>query len=176
MTTYNQELILKAISSIKSAETMAYNQLKPLSRELLSYVVDTGDIAMVNRLLEALRPVMRKEATAYFTHFLPYNYDKATANFSTKIKNKDKREAKLKDMTAFLDISDNSLYSWKAEKKAAAKKPVDYLAKIKKDTEKAVKADLSADVIINALLEGGLDLDDLAVFLAKQPDATSEAA
>ena len=176
MTTYNQDLILKAISSIKSAETMAYNQLKPLSRELLSYVIDTGDIAMVNRLLDVLRPVMRKEAVEYFAHFLPYQYDKKAAKFGGKIKNAKRVEAKQAERTVFLSITENSLYSWKAEKKAAAKSMVDYVAKIKKDTEKAVQAELEPATIIDAMLQGGVQLSDLAAFLAKQQKLQAKAA
>ena len=169
MNSFNQTELIALIATIKQAESLSYNALKPLSRDLLLYVEESGDIGMVNRLLEAMRPVLRKAAVEYFSHFLPYSYNTTVGIFDGKVKNKKRIEAKLADMVAFLSNPTASLYSWKKEKGEAEKKPVNYSDRIAKDVTKAIKEDLQADSILAAVVAGGISMTDLAVFLAKQP-------
>lgn len=165
------------IAKLADAEQLGYAQLKPLSRELLEYVPLSGDIAMVNRLLQALKPVNRKACVAYFSHFLPWVYDETVKRFDGKMKSDKRIRAKAQAVDEFLSEADSSLYSWKKEK--AAEKEVDYIAKVTKAVGNALdegkgKADVNATLA--GVLAGGVSLEELAAFLAAQAVEVANAA
>ena len=177
-----QKALYARFAKIEQAEKITYQELKPLSRELLLYITEgdhAGDIDMINRLLNVLKPVMRRTAVEYFSHFLPYQYDKDNAKFGGKIKNKKRIAKKAEDMEKWLEAPANTIYTFKAEIDAKKpKKEVDWAGMVTKNVGYALedeKGGLEAKAVLSAVIGGGISIEDLAAFLAEQPIEEKEA-
>lgn len=111
-------VVYARLDAIAQAEKITRVELGHLSRELLTYVVDTHDISIVNRLIGVLTPMNRKTAILYFTHFLPWIVEKENDAFSRfgKMMDKPKQVKKRVELIAeFLLDENNNLWSWAEE-------------------------------------------------------------
>ena len=133
--------IAKRIATIAGAETTLKAQLGVLSRELLTYVVETGDIEMVTRLFNVLTPINKRRALQYFPNFLPWDFDKKTNEFGKKIKNPKTVASKVEKIKKFLDSAENDIFSWGVDNADKPKKPVNHRANVLKAVNKAIKGD-----------------------------------
>lgn len=104
------------LEQIADAEKITRVQLGMLSRELLLYVPDTQDIAIVNRLVHILTPMNARTAILFFTHFLPWEIEKDdNDNFirfgkkSKKLKVLTRKDKMIKD---FLAAEENDIWTW----------------------------------------------------------------
>ena len=169
----NQEFIVSMnakIDAIAAAEKVTKGALAALSRDLLKYLVqdDSNDVAMVNRLMGVLTPMNKKTAALFFGHFLPFEQEK-DGTFGGKLKGDKKIARYLAATTAFLLVEDNTIWTWAAENVKLEKKEIDFAKKISDDIRKALdeeKGGLSQADVLNAVLEGGLNMDAIVVLLA----------
>lgn len=101
-------VVYARLDAIANAEKITRAELGSISRELLEYVIDTHDIAIVNRLIGVLTPVNSKVAVLYFTHFLPWSVEKD---------NNDKfvRFGKMVDKTKQIKRKQGAINEWLAD-------------------------------------------------------------
>jgi len=169
-----QSNLNQLIEQVRQAEEVTYAALSQLSRDMLAYIPDSGDIDMANRLIAVLKADRALGVTAYFEHFLPWHCEDGV--FSTKIKKAARVEKKAEERMAFLEIEANNYYTWKREENAS-KNPKDFAALITKAVVNGTneeKGDLSNDAVLTAVLAGGVTLTDLAAFLANQEEVALE--
>lgn len=140
MTTANETMrvsILDKIDQLAAAERITKAMLGELSRDLLSYVVDSGDVQPLNRLLGLnsdgtflLTAANWRIACMYFNHFIPHasSYDKIKDSgvlkgrrskdmlMSFGKKNKSiKYDKKLELINEFLADESNNIWTWQAD-------------------------------------------------------------
>ena len=168
----NQDFIVSMnakIDAIAAAEKVTKGALAALSRDLLKYLVqdDSNDIAMVNRLMGVLTPMNRATAVLFFTNFLPFE-PIADGTFGGKLKG-DKKIARYSAATAtFLADEGNNIWTW-AKDHVVIGKAKDYRGEITKAIQRGLNAEkggLTQADVLNAVLEGGLDMDAIVVLLA----------
>lgn len=173
------------LDAIAGAEKITRKELGFLSREALEYVVDTDDIDLVNRLLGVLTPVNRKVAILYFSQFLPWEVEKdkdgVFQRFGKRIKGERKLKAKLEAIAEWLKDEANNLWSWSEDNIEVKKK--DFKATIARAVKKALQGDQKSDTpaltkaeVMQAVLDGGVTLDDILAVLEPSPVLEMEAA
>ncbi len=166
----DQQTALNAlIVTIGEAEDVTYTALVDMSRQLLSYVPDTGDIDMVNRLISVLKVDRAIGMTAFCEHFIPHQLQD-DGKFGEKIKNKKRVARKAEDTLAFLSVEANNYYTWKRADNAS-KSDKDYGALIAKAVKTGLdgeKGDMDSATVLASVLTGGIELADLAAFLAAE--------
>lgn len=145
MTKHNlKDAVYAAIETIAEAEKVTKATLALLSRDLLTYVVDTHDIDSVNRLLGVLGPANKRYATLFFKHFLPHEAEQdADAQFTRfgKLMNGEKKIAeRLSRITEFLKVETNDIWTWTKENVTVDRKP-DYVARFDSALKKALAGD-----------------------------------
>lgn len=158
------------LDAIAAAEKVTRVELAALSRELLAYVPDTHDIDIVNRLIKVLTPVNRKVAILFFAHFLPWEEEKTPdgthQRFGKMMKSENTIKRRLDAIAAFLKDQDATIWTW-GEKNIEIKKK-DFGANISRAIKKAMEGDEKSDTpaiskyeIFQAVLAGGMSLDDM---------------
>jgi ribosomal protein L22 len=111
------------INKIGNGERSFKEEMAALSRELLPYVMETGDIDAVNRLLECLNPKNREIAKKFYSKMLPWTWNNSDKKFGGKSKNKDmvtKRSAAIK---TFIADEKNDIWSWTAKANEPTERP-----------------------------------------------------
>lgn len=191
------ELIVKKIDKLGKAETITKQLLGELSREILSYVIETKDVRPVNNLLSdnkgkgyILTPVNWRFACKYFMHYLPFtsNYDEVKEcinNGGTRSPLMFKKlsprsfETKAAIIAEWLDNPENDIWEWSSSIKIEDK-PVDWFGKITKTVANASeKGGLNAIDIMEAVMNAGIDSDVLMKAIAEamaKPVDVKEAA
>ena len=130
------EAVNSKIVKLGKAEKVTKALLGELSRDLLAYVAvqESWDVAAINRLLAVLTPINKKTAVLFFSHFLPFSFNKDEGNFGAMAKNKEKKakdkEESLAKVGVFLADEDNNIWTYAEENIKVEQKPVDYAAKI----------------------------------------------
>lgn len=170
MSKYTIESLIARINTIRESEKISKAELSLFSRESLAFVIETKDVRVVNMLLgsddnskSVLSPANKRIANRFFKAFLPFQSEgevDASVVF-TKLKQKsfDKYVTKVQ---AFLATPDNDIWTWQKENVQMEAKPVDYVSKLTKATEKALKeGHLSAVDTLKAVMAGGISVDDL---------------
>ncbi len=166
-----------AIKAIAESERITKDNLRWLSRDLLSQLHETednprcGDIQFVNQLLLVLTPMNRKTLVLFMQEFSGFKYDDKTELFTVKAKSV--YAERLAKANEFLDDPHNNLWTW-AERNVKVEKKAFKLDTLTKDIGKALKAEdeegnalyTKADVI-GAILAGGITADDLMALLNK---------
>lgn len=155
------------ITKIKNGENKFREEMGVLSRELLSYVPETGDIDAVNRLMAVLNPKNKELAQKFFSTFLPHKWDTKELRFGKKSTNKEMIAKRRNLTTTFLSNEGNTIWTWMAEKA----KPVERVAKPKKYAEKIehlVSAALTDEkeaidikAMLRAIIHAGAKLADI---------------
>lgn len=178
-----------AITSTHKSESNVREKLSFLSRELIPYVIESNDIAAINRLIngddkaKGLTPRNRELAVVFFKEFTPWVAEHAEGEKKTaknfvrfgkrmNAKAADKRISKLQ---AFLRNDSADIWSWASMNVATTerRKP-EALAKIATYAKKAVAEGKDADQILQALVAGGVDV--LSLKAAVGTLSTSESA
>jgi hypothetical protein len=129
------------LDAIANAEKITRAELAALSREALSYVMDTHDIDLVNRLIGVLTPVNRKVAILFFTHFLPWSVEKQDDKFSRfgKMSDKTKQVKKATESIAdFLSDESNTIWTWADDHIEVEQKAIDLGGRLEKALDDAI--------------------------------------
>lgn len=176
----NLNQINTAISRLAKAERITKALLSGLSRDLIQYVLlgeddvePSYDIDAVNRCMNACTPMNRRTAALFFNHFMPFNYIEEEQRFGKMEK---KQKAKKEQLCReFMDNPDNDIWSWSADNVKMEQKEPDYLGKLTKDITKAIEAGVDTPSIVNAVVAGGLSLNDIIAVLESM-DEQQEAA
>lgn len=173
---------MQTIERLAIAETFTKKTLADLSRELLDFTVQTGDIRPINALLSGttLTAMNFKIAAKYFHNFLPFSSNFAEAsdyiNRSEGVrmpvqfgsKNKKTFDAKCEAIDAWLTIVDNNIWTWADQNVTLEKKEVDWNKRISKAIEGGLENGLSKRDVLELLstleftandLMDALDLD-----------------
>lgn len=164
-------IVYARLDAIASAEKITRVELAALSREALTYVTETHDIDLINRLIGVLTPVNRKVSILYFRHFLPWEVEennKGEFERFGKMLKKDKAVKRKMDLIAeWLAEEGNTIWVWQNDNVDLTKKK-DFAGTIKKAVEKALKGDeksgtepLSRHEIMMAVMLGGFTMDDM---------------
>lgn len=165
------ESLAARLSAIKAAEAITKHELGLLSRELLSFIIETGDVRIVNTLLGrgedgklTLTVNNRKVAGLFFQHFLPFSVE-ADSDVVAFAKKKGKAWDKgVEAIEAFLSDEGNDLWVWAEANITFEQKPADYAGRIAKAVKKALADDdegLTAAEVLSAVFEGGVSIADL---------------
>lgn len=178
MATFEQ--LMEAISAVKAAEKVTKDALSSLSRDLLSYMLETGDVRPINRLLGKdgeqwiLTPINWRLAVQYFHHFLPWgsNYDdvkeyaikgsgqRIALRFTKKTKNQKAFDKKVEAIANWLHDEANDLWLWSNNATIEAK-PFDYAKAITQAVTKAME-------------KGGFSILEVMQAVAQAEDVTPE--
>tara|TARA_Y100001973_G_C5170998_1_gene319069 strand:+ start:923 stop:1531 length:609 start_codon:yes stop_codon:yes gene_type:complete len=173
MTAITFEALMDTIGKVAQAEKITKEGLRTLSRDILSYVLETEDVRPVNTLLGQdgdgkfiLTPINHRIAVQYFHHFIAFssNWDdvkdyaikgkgqRVALAFNKKSKKRwDKCAA---EIAAWLEDEANDIWSWSNNVKMDAK-PVDYAKEIQKAITKAMDEDkggFSMQDVVNAMI------------------------
>ena len=179
MSVLNLELLNGKITELAKAERITKKNLSELSRELLQYQLDTGDVSAINRLLGedegrfVLTPINWRITVQYFAHFIGHasNYQDEVQAYAVKCEGertplvfgkKSKRHyAAKKELTvAWLEDEANDIWLWSSDVKMDAK-PVDYKGRITKAIVSAMDEDkggLSLHDVLGAVMEADIDI------------------
>lgn len=175
------EQINARIATISAGERTFKTEMGLMSRELLTYINENGDIDAVNRLLGVLSPANKEKTKAFFSHHLPYSYNVKSQRFDGKSKNKDVVAKKAKEMTAFLADVDNTIWTWLADQVKAepVAKPKEYEKKIEALVKKALEdkdENIPVGAVIRAIIKGGASLAEIMAALVPNDNAPIEEA
>lgn len=180
------ESLSARLAAIKAAESITKEELGMLSRELLSFTIETGDVRIVNVLLGrgddgklTLTVANRKAAGLYFQHFLPFSVD-ADSDVIAFVKKKGKVWDKaVEAIEAFLSDESNNLWTWADKNIDFKQKPTDYASRITKGVKKALEDEengLSAAEVMTAVMAAGISLNDMLVLVEQIVKDQKEAA
>ncbi len=143
MTTHRlHNSVYARLDAIASAEKITRVELSILSRDALTYVMESHDIELVNRLIGVLTPVNRKVSILYFSHFLPWNVEKTDDNFSRfgKMMDKPKQLKKRADLIIdWLAVDTNDIWVWAEDNIEVEQKQVDLAAGLEKALVQAME-------------------------------------
>lgn len=170
------------LEAVKNSERITKAKLQVMSRYMLEALHSFApDIRPVNDLLDALTPMNRDAATAFFVEFSGFTFSKKDLRFTSKDK---KNYFDCVEKTkAFLEDPLNNIWSWSAQNLNVQKtvKPFD-----PKEVEKSVEKQLkkarqegieNAEVtILLSVLEGGISADTLTAALLKLQERKEEFA
>lgn len=172
-------IINARIATIGTGEMSLKKELGIISRELLEYIYENGDIDAVNRLVNVLTPKNKEAAKAFFAFFLPYQWDNKALKFGSKSKNKDIVAKRLKEKNAFLAMPEATIWTWLADKDA--KEPVAKAKEYEKKIEALVKRSLEdteehipASAVIRAIIKAGVSLAEIMNAIAPMPEHHEE--
>ena len=133
------KVINSRINKIGNGERTFREEMSHISRELLTYIRDNGDIDAVNRLLGVLTPKNKENARKYFINFLPYQWNRQEDRFGSKSKNKDVVAKKNKAIEVFLADEANNLFTWAGRtQQPREQKPKDYAKEVSNVVDKAL--------------------------------------
>lgn len=187
MTDFNMqaELVVK-IDELASAERVTKQLLGELSRDLLSYIPDTNDVGMANRLIAVLTPMNKATALLFFKHFLPWSMDDTGSVFTKKETSPKRLDKKLDAIRKFLSEEGNNIWVWAESNVEVEKKQFNLSDNVKRAVELALKgkeesksteaADpISPAEIIAAVIAAGVTPDDVLNAITSFEDVAEAA-
>ena len=137
MNILTQKQLSNKVDKCGMAEKMTKKLLGELSRELLAYVYESKDVAIINRLIKVLSPVNKQYAGVFFSHFVGWTYDKETMTFGKQQK-KAPFTKKSYLVEEFLSNKDGNIWTWSKENIDPPVKAKNYGIKISKLIDKAL--------------------------------------
>lgn len=169
------------IESLSNAEKMSKELFSPLSRDLLQFLLDTGDVRPINLLMSdgILSAINLRTARNFFKNFVPFENingkDDKLESFG-KIK-PSKKEEKFQKIRDFLADPLNNIYTWanRHEEVVVKEWKIDHVTNTVK---KALEKGFSKETILRATLEAGITAKDILALmgeLAKEEEAREEA-
>lgn len=166
-----EKAFAETLKRLEAAEKLSKNEIKDVSRSILSVFHSTQQIGFLNRLLQVLSPANRAMMVKYLLHFTGYFYNTTTAAFEKK--NAKRYDDACKAAHEFLEDVVNNVWSWTAVQNAHEKpeaKPLD-LADVKSTMEKylkkAAKSNLKQVDVLRAAFSAGFTLECLLELLAE---------
>jgi len=188
MTTYNT--LVTSITELQAAETVTKKLLGSLSRSLLKFVIETGDVRPVNMLLgngengkPVLTPMNFKVASKYFHAFLPFvsNWNEASEYIDKSTgkrialkfgsKNKKKFEQQSVVVAEWLEVRTNNIWVWADDNIQLEKKPVDWRKMLTNAcTNAQEKGDLNIKDVLECVCASGIELTDLLLTIEVNKD------
>lgn len=171
MTNNMKAHIYGLINEIAAAEKITRAKLAILSRDLLTYVMDTKDVDALNRLCQVLTPMNRKLAFLYFAEFLPWKVEEDEkgdpTRFGKMIEGKKKIDRINERRANWLADENNNIWLWGKEN-TDLKKKKNFVGMIEKAIEKALKGDEETDTpaltqaeVVATVIKAGVDIDTL---------------
>lgn len=167
-----------SLDAIAQAETVTKRELLALSRTVLEFVHETGDIGPVNRLLAVLTPVNKKVAKLFFVHFTGFHFDDTSMLFLKKSK---KRYADaLVAYREFIADPHNNIWTWAARHVEVEAKPFTsdkvkaYMTKALKDAAAAGMTELD---VFRGVFGAGFKVETIIALLAEldvEPETVME--
>ena len=163
--TMTKNAMLKRVDSYIGTERTSKASLAKLSRDLLTYVYESNDTPMINRLIDGLTPANQRVACQFFPKFVGWEFDKDKRQFGKKLKTKvyDKRRAEAE--TQLEDASFN-MWSWyEAKGEKSEKKPKDHAKAIDNAIKAGLKEEgenkLTLDALVKVMMANDIKLRDL---------------
>ena len=143
------ETLIASINTIRESERISKAELSKFSRAAIAFVIETKDVRPVNMLLGVdetgkaiLSPANRRIANRFFKEFTPFSVEGEVDSQIIFGKMKGKQFDKYADKVAvFLSDPEADIWSWQKDNVQMEPKPVDYVSKLTKATEKALKED-----------------------------------
>lgn len=175
------------IDEVAASEKITKVKLALISRDILSYVMDSDDIASVNRLIGVLTPVNKRVAILYFQAMLPWDVERNTEGAFQRFGKKTKADKKIKKaqetIDAFLSDPENDIWLWASTNVEVEPKKKDFSGMIQRIVKQALVGDeksgtdaLDPMAIIAAVFAGGVNLDDVLLAVeTEQLKADAEA-
>lgn len=162
------------IATIGTGELSVKKELGLVSREMLEYIYENGDIDAVNRLLNVLTPKNKEAGKRFFNAMLPYTFEQIGQKFGAKTKNKDVIAKKLKAKDAFLSNADATIWTWLADQDSSepVNKPKEYEKKIEALVKKSLddkEEHIPASAVIRAIIKAGVSLAEIIEAVAPMP-------
>lgn len=136
-----------ALAVIVNSEAAIRDAVNVWGPEVISAITGGNNIVHANKLAGAFTGIRKARVIAILKRFLPYDFDGETDQFTTKTKNKKLADKKAEAFTNFLQ-SGATFWELMEEKKAADKKPVDNLAKLKKAAAAAAADGIDFDTML----------------------------
>lgn len=195
------ENLMSTIANVAKAERITKAGLSLLSRDILSYMLESEDVRPVNTLLGlddhgkyVLTPMNWRIAVQYFAHFIPWtsNYEEEVKKFAVKGQGErvplvfNKKSGKRFDkgverINAWLEDENNDIWVWSNNATVEAK-PVDYAKKIQQAISSALdedKGNMKLSDVMAAIVElEEINVHDLMAAMEAMtvPEAEAEAA
>lgn len=172
------------LEAILAAEKITREELGHMSRELLTYVPETDDIDIVNRLVAGLTTVNAKAAVLFFSHFLPWEQEKDNdgrhVRFGKRTQGEKKLARSVEAIKEFLSEPGNTIWTW-ADTNIEVKAP-DYAARVVNAINGAMKGNdkkgfegLKPNEIVAAIFQSQLNMTDLMAGLEVRQQQAREA-
>lgn len=179
------ETLSARLNAIKASERITKEELSALSRESLTFLLETGDVRIINMLLGQdengkfiLTPINRKTANLFFKEFVGFTVQDGDSSVVEFVKKKVRVwEKYVEKVNTFLSVPHNDIWTWAAENVEIEKKAPIYADKINTLVAKALKDEvngISQVDILKAVLSGGVSVDslfDLVTELTEQAKA-----
>lgn len=148
------------IDTLEKQEKLTKALLAEVSREVLLYLIETGDVQPVNRVMGVLTPVNKKAAKLFFKAHVPYLHVTDEAGEFTHFGKKDAKRAPemLADLADKLEDPHFTIWTWADRNIEMEVKPYD-VNKVVKAIEQGIKK-AGKKATMEAILKAGLTLDD----------------
>lgn len=154
------------IAEIIKGEATLSKLLATASRDLLAYVPETGDIGMVNRLLEGLSKANRNHAFVFFKTFLEWNVSEKGL-FTSKLTGKRRTLNIESERAKFLANAENDLWTWEKARRVMpvrteAQKRESQINRITTDIKKGLtEIKMSPADILRIITEAGVTIEEI---------------
>ena len=164
-----KETLYGMIATVGASEGSTRSQLKEFSRKALIYVPQSGDVEVVNRMINVLTPHNKAKMIAYFKHFLPWKSEQNPEKVHIRFGEKSKEYVVAKKMVLigeFMAVEANDFWSW-SDPEASEKKAKNHAELLRKAVQKAAKGDeltvpLTHSEILAAVFSGSnFSIDDM---------------
>ena len=183
------ETLSARIALIAASEKVTKQEMGLLSREVLTYILESEDVRPINNLLGKdkegnylLTRNNRVVAGMYFSEFVPFNTNGAKVSEGEQlifVKKKarvyDKYVAKIND---WLGVGTNDIWSWAADNVQVEAKPKEYAGNIEKLVKKALADEVEGITkvdVLKAVMSAGISIEDL-LFIAGMEEQAEQAA
>lgn len=152
----------KALAAIAGAEKVTKEELRSLSRDILTAWHETGNVAYANKLLAVLSPMNKKTFIVFAKHFSGFSFDDVAGVFTKKSgKRYEKAHA---ECVEFLADPHNNMWTW-AERHIEVKVKAFDVDAVKKyftsALQKAQASGISEVEVLKAVLSGGVRVESL---------------
>lgn len=148
------------IKTLAASEKVTKATLPILAEELLHYVPESKDIDAVNRTLEVCTPMNRQTAKLFFKAFLPWTYDEKQEQFTTMLKGEKVIKKKNQERIDFLR-DNGEFWAWAAKHVEIERKAPDYYKGVERAVKAALKHDVGALEIMQAVMQSGVSIDEV---------------
>lgn len=177
--------LLARLEAIAAADKITKAELLAFSRESFEYLADTHDVDMINRLIGVLTPANKAFAIEFYTHFIPWKVERDNngkfVRFGKMMDGQRRVDEKWAMMKEFLADENNNIWTWTGENVEVSKK--DFVGTITKAVKAALKGHeksdtdpLTHDQVMDAVIAGGITMDDLIEAATKRVKEAEAAA